>query len=314
MTAVLATSHTDLLLPFFLENGCARGRILRLGAVVDTILSRHAYPECVSHLLAEMLCVAALLSSNLKDQGIITIQARGNGLVPMLVVDAAYGGALRGYAQISDESMEALATKENTVSPRTLLGEDSYLAITYDAGIGLERYQGVVAFEGESLSEALRAYFVQSQQIQMQILLCAARTDGMASLNSWVAGGIILERLASDGGIEKSTSTESQQEDWSTAQALFKTLSKEELLDIDLPMTDLLFRLFHESGVRITEPQVLNVHCRCSRERVHALLLSMPKEDRLAMLVEGTATVTCQFCNQSEYYSELELLGSGDKQ
>lgn len=310
MTAVLATSHTDLLLPFYLENGSARGRVLRLGAVVDTILSRHAYPECVSHVLAEMLCVAALLSSNLKDQGIITIQARGNGPVPMLVVDAAYGGALRGYAQIPPESMETLSALQGNVAPRVLLGEDSYLAITYDAGIGLERYQGVVAFVGESLSEALRAYFTQSQQIQMQILLVAMRADGNASLNSWVAGAIILERLAIDGGIEIAENADAQQEDWSTAQALFKTLSKEELLDIDLPMTDLLFRLFHESGVRITEPQALNVHCRCNRERVHALLLSMPKEDRRAMLLDGVATVTCQFCNQSEYYSELELLGS----
>lgn len=309
MSAVLAHSHTDILQPFFLENGCARGRILRLGAVVDTILSRHAYPEPVSQLLAEMLCVAALLSSNLKDQGVITIQARGNGVVPMMVVDATYGGALRGYAQVPDTSLAALQMLASHVPPKSLLGEESYLAITYDAGIGIERYQGVVAFEGNNLSEALRAYFLQSQQLDMLIQLYAARAGDNASINAWVAGAILMERMAPGGGNKLHVPTQSHQEDWSAAQAYFMTLHKQELLDVDLSLPELLYRLFHEPGVRITTEQPLSQQCRCSRERVHALLLSLPVEDRLAMLVDGVATVTCQFCNQSEYYTDIELSG-----
>src|SRR5688572_29073763 len=152
MSAVLPLHYADTVQPFLLEGALVRGRMVRLSEVAHTILLRHDYPEAVSQLLAQTLCVAAMLSSNLKQDGIVTIQMRGNGPVSLLVADATFGGGLRGYAELREG-----ATFPEEATPRGLMGEESYFAITYDPGGGMQRYQGVVALEGETLEEALAA-------------------------------------------------------------------------------------------------------------------------------------------------------------
>lgn len=301
--ADLATPQIDQLQPFLLDNAAVRGRIVRLGAAVDTILTRHAYPEPVSRLLAEVLCIASILAANLKHEGIITIQMRGNGPVRLLVVDAsaeqvgeeglASAIALRGYADL----LEGVETLADNATPREIMGEDSYFAITYDPGRGMQRYQGVVALEGDSLTEALSVYFTQSQQLDVSFRLSVGHVEA-----GWVAGGIMIERIASEGGEGADT-----HEAWRTALAYAATLTPTETLDIELPLTELLFRLFHEDGVRITPAIELSARCRCTRERIHNVLMSMPAEERADMVVDGVVSVHCQFCNGTELYTPADL-------
>lgn len=303
MTASLASIETDLLQPFMLEDAAVRGRLVRLGVVVDTILSRHAYPDAVSTLLGELLVVAAMLSSNLKQEGIFTIQMRGNGPVNMLVVDAVYGGELRGYAQLTEDAAGLIAAMP-APSPRDLLGEESYLAITLDPGKGMNRYQGVVALEGTTISEALEAYFTHSQQLDVWFSLACGKPDG-ASV--WSAAGLMVERVADAGGVKAEGEGRDSAEIWRTVLALSNTVSREELLDAGLPLQELLFRLFHENDPRITPAQAISVGCRCSRQRILEVLLSMDVNDRADMIVDGEVAVTCQFCNGTERFAPEEL-------
>lgn len=303
MPATLPAIETDLLQPFTLENAAVRGRLVRIGIVVDTILSRHAYPAPVSRLLGELLVVAAILSSNLKQEGIFTIQMRGNGFVPMLVVDAVYGGELRGYAQLADGAAETISALSGEPAPRALMGDDSYLAITLDPGKGMQRYQGVVALEGESISEALQAYFTHSQQLDVWFSLACDRLPGSSA---WSAAGLMVERVADAGGIQSETHASSM-EIWRTVLALSGTVQAEELLDAGLSLQELLFRLYHDNDARITPAQPLSVGCRCSRARILEVLMSMAPKDRADMVVDGHASVTCQFCNSTERFSPAEL-------
>jgi molecular chaperone Hsp33 len=294
--------------PFTLEGSAVRGRLVMLSDVVNTILTRHDYPDAVSRVLGELLAVAAMLASNLKQDGIFTLQIRGSGRVSMLVVDAAYGGALRGYAQMSESAEDA--TLESFLTLPQLFGEDGALMITYDPGQGMQRYQGVVALEGDSVSDAIRAYFTQSQQVDLWLTLSCARSvvDGM-----WRAGGLMIERVAEAGGIahlaENSvvSSAESLHELWQTSVALSATLTPAELLDSTLNAKEILYRLYHASDARVMDAQMLHATCRCSRERIQGVLTSMPLADRNEMLVDGRVSVTCQFCNQSEVFTPVEI-------
>ncbi len=305
---VMLDELSDFVQPFTLEGSAVRGRLVMLSEVVNTILTCHDYPDAVSRVLGELLTVAAMLASNLKQDGIFTLQIRGTGLVSMLVVDAAYGGALRGYAQINDAPEEE--GMESSLTLPELFGEDAALMITYDPGRDMQRYQGVVALEGDSVSDAIRAYFTQSQQVDLWLTLACARSvvDGM-----WHAGGLMIERVADAGGIahlaENSTvsSVESLHELWQTAVALSATLTPAELLDNTLDAKEILYRLYHASDARVMEVQMLHATCRCSRERIQGVLSAMPMSDRSEMLVDGRVSVTCQFCNQSEYFAPEEI-------
>lgn len=282
----------DVLTPFMLEGACVRGRVVRLGAVAETILSRHDYPPHVSRLLGELLVAAAMLSANLKAQGIFTIQVRGNGLVPLVVVDGVYGGQLRGFAEVKPESRPTIEALTE-YSPRALVGEGAYLAITLDAGA--HRYQGIVALEGDSVAEALMAYFTNSEQLEVKVQL-AVRHDA-----HWRAAGFMVERMPD---AKESTNPE---EDWAYAKAITATVTDAELVDPLLDAPELLYRLFHERGVWVYDPQSLSVGCRCSRERILGILTGMPLADRADMVVEGKIDVHCQFCNKSEIFTPKEV-------
>ena len=289
----------DYVIPFLREAEGARGRLVRLNGVADTILSRYPYPEPVARLLGELLLVAAMLGANLKQEGIFTIQLRGQGKVPLVVVDAAFGGQLRGFAEIAEGSV---FDKRND-SPAELVGKDGYLAITFDPGEGLQRYQGVVALEGDSIIDALVNYFTYSQQLEVLFRLALERRDG-----HWAAGGFMLERMPGEGGTAApAPDSEAAEEGWRTSLALAGTLKDAELLDPLLDGNALLFRLFHEDGVRAYAPKRLTTGCRCSRERIYHLLMSMPLEDRADMVLDGAISVHCQFCNSTERFTPEEV-------
>ena len=290
-------SLSDSITPFLIDRAGVRGRIVRLGNVAHTILSRYEYPAPVAKLLGELLLVASMLSSNLKQDGIFTIQVKGNGLVPLIVVDAEHGGNLRGYAEVPNGTKIA-----DDASLRQLTGDDAYLAITLDPGAGMQRYQGVVAVEGDSLVDVLAHYFTQSQQLDVKFHLAVEKTPlPGATTPVWSAGGLMIERLP-----EAKTDDE---EGWRYATAITGTVKADELLDPLLDAPALLYRLFHEEGVWVYDPQPLSVGCRCSRERILALLNSMPLDERADMVKSGPASVHCQFCNTTQQFTadELEL-------
>lgn len=289
----------DTLTPFMLEGGMVRGRVVRLGAVAETVLARYDYPPMVARMLGEMLVAAAMLSANLKQHGIFTLQIRGQGLVPLMVVDAVYGGQLRGYAEVREESRAALEAIGN-YTPGALVGEGAYLAITYDPGTQGERYQGIVALEGDSIAEALMAYFTNSEQLQVRVQIA------VSAAKPWSAAGIMLERMPDAG------TPEAAQDMWDYARAVAATVKEAELLDPLLDAPELLYRLFHEEGVWVYDPHALSLGCRCSRERILDILTGMSAIDRADMVVDGMVDVHCQFCNKSERFTPREVGLSGD--
>lgn len=286
----------DLMTPFMLEGGQVRGRMVRLGNAASTILARYDYPPHVVRMLGELLAVVAMLSANLKQEGIFTVQVRGRGLVPLMVVDAIYGGGIRGYAEVSPEADSAIRGL-SAYSPQALVGEDAYLAITLDPGVGMQRYQGIVALEGDSIAAALTNYFTQSEQLEVEVKLA------VSDQAPHQVGGVMIERMPGVSGDVDETNLES----WRYGRAMIGTVTPAELLDPLLDAPTLLYRLFHEEGVRVFPAHLFSVGCRCSRARIKDLLMSMTPTDRADMIVDGAASVHCQFCNKTERFKPKDI-------
>jgi molecular chaperone Hsp33 len=290
----LAIPDDDLILPFQAEQADVVGRLVKLGPTVDTILSRHAYPDSVSQLLGEAVALTALLGAALKFEGKFILQASTDGPVDLLVADYQVPGGLRGYARFSPERLADLPPDGR------LLGE-GHLAMTIDRGLGTERYQGVVPLEGESLTEAADTYFRQSEQLPTFIKLAVARhyRAGSAGARPWTwrAGGLLVQKLTREGGRSVGREAAYAEEDWTRAKALAETVEDHELLDPMLPPDRLLYRLFHEEQVRAFRAIPLESYCSCSRERVEELLRRFSAEELVDMVVDGEVWVTCEFCN-----------------
>jgi molecular chaperone Hsp33 len=288
----LAIPEDDLILPFQAEQADVVGRLVKLGPTVDTILSRHAYPEPVSRLLGEAVTLTALLGASLKFEGKLILQASTDGAVDLLVADYQAPGGLRGYARFSPERLAELPPEGK------LLGQ-GHLAMTIDRGADTERYQGVVPLEGESLTEAADTYFRQSEQLPTFIRLAVARhfrAGKSAQAWTWRAGGLLVQKLTREGGRSAARSA-AFEEDWTRAKALAETVEDHELLDPTLAPDRLLWRLFHEEQVRAYRAIPLQGYCSCSRARVEELLRRFSAEDLADMVVDGEVFVTCEFCN-----------------
>jgi molecular chaperone Hsp33 len=263
--------------------------------VVDTILSRHDYPEPVSKLLGEAVALTAILGAALKFEGKFILQASTDGPVDLLVADYQVPGALRGYARFSAERLAALP------ADGPLLGE-GHLAMTIDRGPDAERYQGVVPLEGGSLADAADTYFRQSEQLPTFIKLAVARhyRAGQGERPwTWRAGGLLVQKLTREGGRRATRESAFAAEDWTRAKALAETVEDHELLDPMLPPDRLLYRLFHEEKVRAYRAVPLTSYCSCSEARVEELLRRFSAEDLAEMVVDGKVSVTCEFCNRS---------------
>ncbi|HVM83012.1 MAG TPA: Hsp33 family molecular chaperone HslO [Candidatus Binatia bacterium] len=290
----------DYIRPFQIEALGIRGRAVRLTAVADEIIRKHAYPEPVARLLAEMLTVSAALASALKYDGVFTLQTKSDGAVRLMVVDVTSAGAMRGYAQFDAAAVAALPAEASV--PR-LLGA-GYLAFTVDQGEDTDRYQGIVELTGASLVECVQHYFQQSEQLQASFKLAASRQGG-----TWHSGVIMLQRLPQEGPVGESSATEIADEAWRRAVTLLASCTSKELLDTGLPLDDLLYRLFHEDGVRVYKGQAPRAQCRCSRHRVESVLRSLPQDELKDLEVEGGLEVTCEFCNTHYRFTLAELAG-----
>jgi molecular chaperone Hsp33 len=280
----------DLIKIFTLENTGFRGRIVRMGGVLDTILAAHAYPEAVSHAAAEAAVLAALLSSMLKYQGVFTLQAQGDGPVAVVVADLTSGGELRACATIR-EGRAAEIEQAARLPIKDMLGK-GYLAFTVDQGPATERYQGIVELKEEGLLDSINNYFRQSEQIMTGVKLAVTHKDGC-----WRAGGILIQHVPEEGGIA-ATSVTAHEDSWTRTMMLLETCTDAELSDPGLDADSLLYRLFHEEGVRVFEPLAISKGCRCTPERLTGILASMTNEDRREMVVDGAITMTCQFCSR----------------
>jgi molecular chaperone Hsp33 len=302
----LRIPEDDLILPFQAEQAEVLGRLVKLGPVVDTILSRHAYPDAVSRLLGEAVALTALLGAALKFEGKFILQASTDGPVDLLVADYQAPGGLRGYARFSSEQVAALP------EDAPLLGR-GHLALTIDRGMDTERYQGVVPLEGESLAEAADIYFRQSEQLPTFIKLAVAQHYQAGQGDrpwTWRAGGLLVQKLTGEGGRREGREAAFTEEDWTRAKALAETVEDHELLDPMLPPDRLLYRLFHEEQVRAYRAIPLESYCSCSKARVEELLQRFSDKDLADMVVDGEVCVTCEFCNSAYRFDPASFAGA----
>jgi molecular chaperone Hsp33 len=293
--------------PFYLPNLPVRGRFVRLGPLANTLLLRHDHPVAVRRLLGEALALAAGLATALKFSGSFSLQIKGDGLVPMLLVDCTEAGALRGYARVDAEKLALLAPQADATA-RVLLG-NGYLAFTVMQGAGREPQQGIVAIEGNSLADMAEYYFETSEQLPCRIHLAAGEIGLGGAAGGWRASAMILERIAGAGGIDPELSEAEQEEAWRTATILANTITTEELLDDALQPERVLFRLFHGEGVAVDRPRALAFGCRCSRARLAGILEGFPKDDLDHMTVEGDIVMTCEFCNFDFHFPREAVAG-----
>lgn len=271
-----------------------RGRLVRLDRVVDEILSRHNYPEPVAQVLAELLALALAMSSALKYEGSFSLQIRGDGPVSLMLADVTHDGAIRGYAEVSPAR---LAELDGASDFKQIFGE-GYLAFTVDQGDHAQLYQGIVELKGNDLTAGITHYFRQSEQFDAALKIAAKRGE----TGRWRAGAAMLQRLPEHQNGNLSEDEIASREAWRHAMVLMATLSQTELLDFDLAAPELLFRLFHEDGVRVHEPRSVSIGCRCSAEKVQNIVASLTPEQRADMTVDGEITMTCQFCNKTFHF------------
>ena len=277
-----------------------RGHVVRLGPVVDQVLARHRYPEPVARVLGEALALTALLSASLKFDGIFTLQIQADGPVSLVVADYRTGGDLRAMAKFAPEAVAAADDAELS----DLLGK-GHLAFTVDQGDDTERYQGIVDLVGDSLAECAQSYFRRSEQIATAISLGAGRDPA----GHWRAGGMLMQQMPDERPVADGddADAEAKVEFWREAVVLMASVGAGELIDPDLGPSELLFRLFHETGVWVHATRALSARCRCSRERVANVLRSFPAEEIVDMADDGVVTVTCEFCNDAYRFAATEF-------
>jgi len=289
----------DIVLPFSLDGADVRGRVVRLGPMVTDILHRHDYPPAVGRLLGEAVALTALLGASLKFDGRFVIQARTDGPVDLLVVDFTTPGKLRGYAHYNAERVASVAGDGGSAG---LLGV-GHLAMTVDQGAETDLYQGIVPLEGGRIADAALEYFRLSEQIPTAIRLGAGEIATPGAGKSWRAGGILIQYLPPSGPADLDT----RDEGWERAMALFETVEYDEILDPGLAPERLLYRLFHEDGVRVTPPLAVQASCRCSEERIRTTLASFGPDGIAEMVEDGAIRVTCEFCSREYAFDPAEF-------
>lgn len=272
---------------FLFDDSDIRGELVGLTDSYSHVLAKHAYPQPVAQLLGELLAAASLLIGTLKFEGLLILQARSSGAVPLLMVECSSEGELRGIARYNAEQIGADA------SLRELM-PDGVLAITVDPKSG-QRYQGIVDLEGDTLADCLTNYFNTSEQLSTRFWLSA---DGQR------ARGLLLQQLPAD----RLKDDDEREASWQHALALADTVKTEELLGLD--NETLLHRLYHQEALRLFDPRALQFRCSCSRERSSRALVSLGQEDAEALVQEhgGSVEIDCQFCNERYLFDAADVL------
>ena len=282
----------DRLLSFTIPARNARGRIVRLGPVLETILAAHEYPPPIKHLLAEALVITALIGGLFKDEdGQLTVQAQTSGGIVGLLVCDYRGGELRGYVRHDAERLAALGANPSLFA---LFGQ-GYLAMTFDLASANQRYQGIVPLEGNSLAEACQAYFVQSEQVPT-LMRVAVRSDGKGC----VAGGLLAQHLAEGEEGRERLHVRLDHPEWEHVAVLAGSTKHDELVDPELSLEALIWRLFHEEPeVRVEHGPDLSRGCRCSIDHYRSVIAQFPESERAEMRDDaGLIVVDCAFCSK----------------
>jgi len=285
----------DVAQSFHVESLDARGRLARLGPVLDEVLSAHSYPAPVTRLLAEALTLTALIGVTLAtDEGAqVTLQVRSDGPASLLVCDYMAPGAIRGYCGFDPARIAGLSGDADLPS----LAGSGYLALTIDTSGEAKRYQGIVDLDSPTLQDVAQRYFENSEQLGTWLRM-DVRHDAVD--DRWLAGGVLLQHLprGEEGG-PRLFAKEHPDEKWRHAVTLLQTLTAEELTDPSVGFDVLLWRLFHQERVLVHEPFPLSKGCRCSIERIQAVLRQFSFEDLMEMREpDGSFRVNCAFCSR----------------
>lgn len=290
-------SSTDLLHRFLFDDCDIRGEIITLGDSYREVLSHNPHPPALQRLLGEFLAAVGLLSSTLKFDGRIILQARGEGAISTIMAECDHHRNLRGIIRLH-ETIELSETLGNSGSFRELLGK-GVLVITIEPKRTenfegkLERYQGIVPLERETLAQCLEDYFQQSEQLATRLWITS---------DTQHANGLLIQALPQ----QLKTNPDDNQDHWNTIVTLAETTTAEEQLS--LAHETLLYRLFNEHPLRLFDPAALRFACSCSRERSASALLTIGKDDVEELLVEkGSIDIDCQFCNQHYHFSASEV-------
>ena len=305
----------DAVLPFEVSELDLRGRLTRMGPALDDILTKHDSPAPVGKLLGEAIVLTTLLGSSLKFDGRFILQTQTDGPVSFLIVDFQAPDRLRAYARYDVARLKA------GQDSGALLGK-GHLAMTVDQGPDMSRYQGLVALEGGNLEDAAHEYFLRSEQIPTRVRLAVGeewRGGGEGPKHRWRAGGMLLQFLPKaperarpadldPGDVPEGVAKPEIEEDdaWIEGQSLIATVEDVELIDPDLSGERLLYRLFHERGVRVFSQLALRAQCSCSRDAVSAMLKSFAAQDRAEMVKDGKVEVTCEFCSSVYQFTPQE--------
>lgn len=292
---------------FQLDGQPVRGRAVHLGDALNEALTgpegEARYPDPIARLLGEAMLIGALVTQALKFDGRLVVQCHGtnDGAVSLLMADCTTDGAIRGYARWDEAMLRNILLDSRNPGADILMGGGTF-SMTIDQGPDMDQYQGLAAIQGERLSDCAEHYFEQSEQIPTQIRLAVGQVQTDSEDISWRGGGMMIQKIADD------TARGETQNAWETARSLFGTLTDAELIDPQLSQNRLLYRLFHEDGVRVVETHKITGHCRCSRERLENTLRSFERTSLDDMAEDGkTIKANCEFC-ATDYVFALDDL------
>lgn len=285
---MLNNKNMDLSIPFLLPEFFLRGRLVRLQALNNEILNQHDYPDPIAKVLVELLAASGILASLLKYKGTFTLQTKTSGPLNLVVIDVTHEGNMRGYGQFKHPEVRPEATFKE------LIGK-GHLAFTVDQGLTVERYQGIVELNHETLPHALEHYFQQSEQLETKIFIASEKTEE----GSWKSSALLLQQMPSK---------KVDEEIWNYIDSILLTLSSKEFLDFSIDYEIFLYRLFHEGGVTVFDPLPLQAKCRCSRERIKAFLTTISPDEIESLLEKGHLKMTCEFCNHHYEFDRKDLM------
>ncbi|MEP1231499.1 MAG: Hsp33 family molecular chaperone HslO [Litorimonas sp.] len=297
ITAPMTQDADDFITIFQLDEQPVRGRSISLGEQLDKAIAKR-YPDTVARLLGEAMLIGALVAQSLKFKGRLVVQCHGTnkGAVSLLIADCTSDGAIRGYARWDEEALKETLLGNRSPGANTLLGGGTF-SMTIDQGPDMDQYQGLAAIEGSRLSDCAEHYFAQSEQIPTEIRLACGQTIDENGPH-WRGGGMMIQKIAGDAARGDTD------ESWTNARSLFGTLTDAELIDPDLAQNTLLYRLFHEDGVRVISTHDVKAQCSCSRDRLYKTLKSFDKNALIDMAEDGKITANCEFC-ATDYVFEL---------
>lgn len=277
-------SNHDQLHRYLFENYAVRGELVTLSDTYRHILDNHDYPAPVQALLGEMLIATSLLTATLKFNGDITVQLQGDGPLKLAVINGNNQQEMRGVARLQGDIAEGSTLQQ-------MIG-NGVMVITITPAEG-ERYQGVVALEGETLAECLENYFRQSEQLPTRLFIRTGEADGQPA-----AGGMLLQVLPAQD--------EQNADDFDHLVQLTATIKNEELFT--LPANEVLYRLYHQEEVTLYEPQPVVFRCTCSRQRCADALLTLDTDEVATMLEQdGNIDMHCDYCGSHYVFDAMDV-------